>query len=55
VIIRRRIGCHFDVPIPEVFGISLRDWQSFYDFTVGGPVQDRRRTTLPAYDLEKKQ
>ena len=45
------IGCYFDDPVHEVFGISSRDWQSFYHFTVGGPVEDRRLTTLPAYNL----
>src|ERR1039458_7509982 len=45
------IGCYFDEPVHEVFGISSRDWQSFYHFTVGGPVEDRRLTTLPAYNL----
>jgi Nitroreductase family len=43
------IGCYFDDPVREVFGISSRDWQSFYHFTVGGPVEDGRLTTLPAY------
>jgi SagB-type dehydrogenase family enzyme len=43
------IGCYFDDPVHEVFGISSRDWQSFYHFTVGGPVEDKRLTTLPAY------
>jgi len=47
------IGCYFDDPVHEVFGISSRDWQSFYHFTVGGPVEDKRLTTLPAYKLEK--
>ena len=47
------IGCYFDDPVHEVFGISSRDWQSFYHFTVGGPVEDGRLTTLPAYSLEK--
>jgi len=46
------IGCYFDDPVHEVFGISSRDWQSFYHFTVGGPVEDGRLTTLPAYNLE---
>jgi hypothetical protein len=32
-----------------VFGISSRDWQSFYHFAVGGPVEDSRLTTLAAY------
>jgi SagB-type dehydrogenase family enzyme len=44
------IGCYFDDPVHEVFGISSRDWQSFYHFTVGGPVEDRRLTALPAYN-----
>jgi SagB-type dehydrogenase family enzyme len=47
------IGCYFDDPVHEVFGISSRDWQSFYHFTVGGPVEDSRLTTLPPYDLER--
>ena len=47
------IGCYFDDPVHEVFGISSRDWQSFYHFTVGGPVEDRRLTTLPAYNSEE--
>ena len=44
------IGCYFDDPVHDVFGISSGDWQSFYHFTVGGPVEDRRLTTLPPYD-----
>ncbi|MBI1774639.1 MAG: SagB/ThcOx family dehydrogenase [Proteobacteria bacterium] len=48
------IGCYFDDPVHEVFGISSRDWQSFYHFTVGGPVEDKRLTTLPAYKLEEE-
>ena len=43
------IGCYFDDPVHEVFGIDSIEWQSFYHFTVGGPVEDRRLTTLPAY------
>jgi SagB-type dehydrogenase family enzyme len=46
------IGCYFDDPVHEVFGIASRDWQSFYHFTVGGPVEDVRLTTLPAYGWE---
>jgi len=44
------IGCYFDDPVHEVFGITSRDWQSFYHFTVGGPVEDSRLTTLPSYE-----
>jgi hypothetical protein len=43
------IGCYFDDLVHEVFGITSREWQSFYHFTVGGPVEDARLTTLPAY------
>jgi nitroreductase len=43
------IGCYFDDPVHEVFGISSRDWQSLYHFTVGGYVDDARLTTLPPY------
>ncbi len=45
------IGCYFDDPVHEVFGIISREWQSFYHFTVGGQVEDTRLTTLPAYDF----
>ena len=44
------IGCYFDDAVHQVFGLSSRDWQSLYHFTVGGPVEDVRLTTLPAYD-----
>ena len=47
------IGCYFDDPVHEAFGITSRGWQSFYHFTVGGPVEDTRLTTLPAYNFEQ--
>jgi hypothetical protein len=37
------IGRYFDDLVHEVFGISSRDWQSFYHFAVGGPVEDAER------------
>jgi SagB-type dehydrogenase family enzyme len=43
------IGCYFDDAVHEVFGIDSREWQSLYHFTVGGPVEDGRLTTTPAY------
>jgi len=46
------IGCYFDDPVHAAFGIVSREWQSFYHFTVGGPVEDNRLTTLPAYNFE---
>ena len=48
------IGCYFDDSVHEAFGITSREWQSFYHFTVGGPVEDTRLTTLPAYPLEER-
>jgi hypothetical protein len=44
------IGCYFDDPVRAAFGIVSREWQSFYHFTVGGPVEDRRLSTLPVGD-----
>ncbi len=48
------IGCYFDDLMHEVFGISSREWQSLYHFTVGGSVEDRRLTTIPAYKSEEE-
>ena len=49
------IGCYFDDPVHAAFGIGSREWQSFYHFTVGGPVEDGRLSTLPAYSVEEEQ
>ena len=38
------IGCYFDDPMHHVLGL-----QDLYHFTVGGPIEDTRLTTLPAY------
>ena len=43
------IGCFFDDPVHEIVGIKGRSFQSLYHFTVGGPVEDGRLMTLPAY------
>ena len=43
------IGCFFDDPVHELVGIKGRSFQSLYHFTVGGPVEDGRLMTLPAY------
>ena len=43
------IGCFFDDPVHQVFGFPDATFQSLYHFTVGGPVQDPRLTTLPPY------
>ena len=44
------IGCFFDDPVHETLGFTSREWQSLYHFTVGGPVEDTRLSTLPAYE-----
>jgi hypothetical protein len=43
------IGCFFDDPVHNVFGFRDLAFQSLYHFTVGGPVDDPRLTTLPPY------
>jgi hypothetical protein len=43
------IGCYFDDEMHALLGIREPDWQSLYHFTMGGPVDDTRLTTLPAY------
>jgi len=48
------IGCFFDDPVHQVFGLSDLAFQSLYHFTVGAPVDDPRLTTLPAYGARVK-
>ncbi len=43
------IGCYFDDLMHEIIGITDRRYQDFYHFTVGGPIEDARLTTLPPY------
>ncbi|KAI3756832.1 hypothetical protein L1987_56655 [Smallanthus sonchifolius] len=43
------IGCFFDDPVHEVLGLTGSNFQSLYHFTVGGPVVDKRKMSLPAY------
>jgi hypothetical protein len=49
------IGCYFDDPVHAAFGIVSREWQSFYHFTLGSPVEDSRLTTLPTYNFKEQQ
>jgi len=45
------IGCFFDDPVHRVLGFFPHTkFQSLYHFTVGGPVEDTRLTTLPPYE-----
>ena len=43
------IGCFFDDPVHELFGLTGMDYQSLYHFTIGGPIEDTRLTTLRPY------
>ena len=43
------IGCFFDDPVHEIVAMKGLRLQSLYHFTIGGPVEDRRLMTLPAY------
>jgi SagB-type dehydrogenase family enzyme len=43
------MGCFFDDLTHELLGLQGRRYQTLYHFTVGGPVEDERLTTLPAY------
>lgn len=44
------IGCYFDDVFHELFGFRDDRFQSLYHFTVGGPVEDTRIMTRPAYE-----
>jgi len=46
------IGCFFDDPMHEVLGLKDDAFQDLYHFTLGGPVEDTRLTTQPAYPAE---
>jgi len=43
------IGCYFDDAFHEVLGLRSQRFQDLYHFTVGGPLEDERLTTLPPY------
>ncbi len=47
------IGCFFDDAVHEVLGVRDDTYQVLYHFTVGGPKEDRRLATLPAYELRE--
>ena len=48
------IGCFFDDPVHEVVTVKGLSLQSLYHFTIGGPVEDGRLTTLPPYYYMKR-
>jgi SagB-type dehydrogenase family enzyme len=49
------MGCYFDDVFHDLLGIQTDAFQSLYHFTVGGPIDDPRLTTLaPYFHLEPK-
>jgi SagB-type dehydrogenase family enzyme len=48
------IGCFFDDPVHRVFGFGDLEFQSLYHFTIGGPVEDSRLTTLAPYGVREE-
>lgn len=48
------IGCFFDDPVHQLMGLKDDQFQSLYHFTVGGPVEDERLQTWPAYSHLKE-
>jgi SagB-type dehydrogenase family enzyme len=50
------IGCFFDDPVHRLLGFASQSlgYQSLYHFTVGGWVEDKRLTTLPAYPRRRE-
>lgn len=48
------IGCYFDDPVHQTFGITGTEVQSLYHFTVGGSVEDARLMTLPPYEPQNQ-
>jgi hypothetical protein len=43
------IGCYFDEVFHDLLGLQTDAFQSLYHFTVGGPIEDSRLTTLTPY------
>ena len=43
------IGCYLDDMVHDMLGITDDSYQSLYHFTIGGPIEDPRITTLPPY------
>lgn len=46
------IGCFFDDEVHHLLGLGSAanaSWQTLYHFTIGGPMDDQRLGTEPAY------
>ncbi len=48
------IGCYFDDAFHDILGLAGDRFQDLYHFTVGGPLEDARLTTLPPYDQRRR-
>ena len=48
------IGCFFDDAVHDVLGLRDTKFQTLYHFTMGGPVDDPRLSTLPPYSAERR-
>lgn len=48
------IGCFFDDAVHRLLGLRTSEFQSLYHFTIGGPVEDARIQTGPAYPAEAR-
>ncbi len=44
------IGCFFDSPAEQVFGLESGRFRSLYHFSAGGAVEDARLQSWPAYE-----
>lgn len=44
------IGCFFDDSIHSALGLSTKEYQVLYNFTVGGALNDTRISTAPGYE-----
>ena len=49
------IGCFFDDPVQQTFGLAVSRWQSVYHFTVGTPITDVRIETGPPYPQRQQE
>ncbi|KON79566.1 SagB/ThcOx family dehydrogenase [Azoarcus sp. PA01] len=47
------IGCYFDDSMHELLGLAGNEWQSLYHFTVGGPIEDARLSSLAPYSVRE--
>lgn len=49
------IGCFFDDPVHQLFGLTGQRYQSVYHFTIGTPVNDERIETGPPYPQRQQE